>query len=146
MLMLLSCHLVAFSQEYSPWVGSFTITNVATGQRLDGNYEKAIYPLAPNKGYYQKWDIYVAGQDSGGKYYYLKNFETKLYLTGIWGDLIGSPDKNNLTKWYMEKTGKYYRFTNKFSKERLDGNYNDVYLLAPNDGNYQKWKLVDTRD
>jgi Ricin-type beta-trefoil lectin domain-like len=89
-----------------------------------------------------------------GRTYVLRNKATGLALTGqnhdelahtVMADEPGSPPARN-KRWRLEESADrgFYRLVHEETGKVLDSNTErQVYLMTPNDGSYQKWRMED---
>ena len=131
-------------------------TSVATGLRLDGNMQGEIYPHSPHDGSWQKWFLYLAGEDGKGRYFYIKNLETGRYLgqtiigsndvTGYEKNILQNETTKKFVQWYIQEEGHgIVTISHRITNFCLDGNNTDIYPLAPNTGPYQRWRMTPWR-
>lgn len=135
--------MLALSLRAQPQNGTYTLTSVATGKRLDGNATN-LYPFPPNDGDYQKWVIKQTGTTSGRKVYRLTSVATSMCLDYD-GNVIypRKPDDSRFQLWIIEASDcpNCYTLTNLPTGKRLDGNAESLYGFDRNNGDYQKWRI-----
>lgn len=134
---------LAVSLQAQPQNGTYTLTSVATGKRLDGNATN-LYPFPPNGGDYQKWVIKQTGTTSGRKVYQLTSVATGMCLDYDGATIYPrKADDSRMQLWIIDPSNctNCYTLTNLPLGKRLDGNAESLYGFDPNSSDYQKWRI-----
>lgn len=132
----------AYAQTFK---GVFQFHNDGTGKVLYCDSGKKIYTHASGSEDYQNWEINYIDEDEKGKFFTIKNVKTDVYLTQLWGNIVGlkGPATSALSHWYIKvESNETVQIINRYTDDSLDGDYNTVFPTKANKSIYPKWKIV----